>query len=322
MNILIGVSVFIFTILLIEGSYLFFKRVKNPELKGIRKRLRLLASEGYDTETIISLLRKRSLSNVPWFNRLLLKIPLMRKIDRLLDQSGSRNPLGLFVLVSCLLMFVGYLLCSLVMRNVLMPIVGVLILGSLPFFYIIIKKRRRMEKFQEQLPEAMELVARALKAGQAFSGGLKMVADESGDPIGTEFSKILDELNFGVGVPDALKNLAKRIDCPDLKFFVISVLIQRESGGNLAEILENISYLIRERFKLHGRVRTLAAEGKISAYVLIAIPFFLATFMYLVQPNYITLLITDPIGRIMLGSAIVMMVIGIFVMRKMILFRI
>ena len=179
-----------------------------------------------------------------------------------------------------------------------------------------------MEKFQEQLPEAMELVARALKAGQAFSGGLKMVADESGDPIGTEFSKILDELNFGVGVPDALKNLAKRIDCPDLKFFVISVLIQRESGGNLAEILENISYLTRERFKLHGRVRTLAAEGKISAYVLIAIPFFLATFMYFVQPNYITLLITDPIGRIMLGSAIVMMVIGIFVMRKMILFRI
>jgi tight adherence protein B len=246
----------------------------------------------------------------------------MRKIDRLLDQSGSRNPLGLFVLVSCLLMFVGYLLCSLVMRNVLMPIVGVLILGSLPFFYIIIKKRRRMEKFQEQLPEAMELVARALKAGQAFSGGLKMVADESGDPIGTEFSKILDELNFGVGVPDALKNLAKRIDCPDLKFFVISVLIQRESGGNLAEILENISYLIRERFKLHGRVRTLAAEGKISAYVLIAIPFFLATFMYLVQPNYITLLITDPIGRIMLGSAFLMMVIGTFVMRKMILFRI
>ena len=322
MTILIGVSVFIFTILLIEGSYLFFKRVKNPELKGIRKRLRLLASEGYDSEMIISLLRKRSLSNVPWFNRLLLKIPLMRKIDLLLDQSGSRHPLGIFVLLSCLLMFVGYLLCSLVMRNVLMPIVGVLVLGSLPFFYIIIKKRRRMEKFQEQLPEAMELVARALKAGQAFSGGLKMVADESGDPIGTEFSKILDELNFGVGVPDALKNLAKRIDCPDLKFFVISVLIQRESGGNLAEILENISYLIRERFKLHGRVRTLAAEGKISAYVLIAIPFLLATFMYLVQPNYITLLITDPIGRIMLGSAFLMMVIGIFVMRKMILFRI
>jgi tight adherence protein B len=322
MDILIGVSVFIFTVLLIEGSYLFFKRVKNPELKGIRKRLRLLASEGYDTETIISLLRKRSLSDVPWFNRLLLKIPLMRKIDRLLDQSGSRYPLGIFILLSCLLMFVGYLLCSLVMRNVLMSLVGVLILGSLPFLYIIIKKRRRMEKFQEQLPEAMELIARALKAGQAFSGGLKMVADESGDPIGTEFSKILDELNFGVGVPDALKNLAKRIDCPDLKFFVIAVLIQRESGGNLAEILENISYLIRERFKLHGRVRTLAAEGKISAYVLIAIPFLLATFMYFVQPNYITLLITDPIGRIMLGSAIVMMVIGIVVMRKMILFRI
>ncbi|HUT83574.1 MAG TPA: type II secretion system F family protein [Thermodesulfobacteriota bacterium] len=322
MNILIVVSVFIFTILLIEGSYLFFKRVKNPELKGIQKRLRLLASEGYDTETIISLLRKRSLSDVPWLNRLLLKIPLMHRIDRMLEQSGSRYPIGLFVLISFLLIFVGYLLLSLLRANIVISVMGMLVLGSLPFLYINIKKRRRMEKFQEQLPEAMELVARALKAGQAFSGGLKMVADESGDPIGTEFSKILDELNFGVGVPDALKNLAKRIDCPDLKFFVISVLIQRESGGNLAEILENISYLIRERFKLHGRVRTLAAEGKISAYVLIAIPFLLATYMYLVQPNYITLLITDTIGRIMLGSAFLMMVIGIFVMRKMILFRV
>jgi tight adherence protein B len=322
MEILIGISVFICVILLIEGSYLFFRRAKNPELKRIRKRLRLLASEGYDTETITSLLRKRSLSDVPWFNRLLLKIPLMHRIDRILEQSGSRYPIGLFVLVSFLLIFVGYLLLSLLRANIVISVMGMLVLGSLPFFYINIKKKNRMKKFEEQLPEAMELIARAMKAGQAFSAGLKMVGDEFSDPIGTEFGKVLDELNFGIGLPDALKNLAKRIDCPDLKFFVISVLIQRESGGNLAEILENIGYLIRERFKLHGRVRTLAAEGKISAYVLIAIPFLLATFMYFVQPNYIKLLVIDPIGRIMAGSAIVIMVIGIFVMRKMILFRI
>ena len=145
-----------------------------------------------------------------------------------------------------------------------------------------------------------------------------MIGDEFGDPIGTEFGKVMDELNFGVGIADALRNLSKRVDCPDLKFFIISVLIQRETGGNLADLLENIGFLIRERFKLFGRIRTLAAEGKLSAIVLICLPFFVAFFLYFSNRVYIMTLTTDPLGRIMTFVSICLMLIGAYVMKRMI----
>jgi tight adherence protein B len=145
-----------------------------------------------------------------------------------------------------------------------------------------------------------------------------MVGQEFGDPIGTEFSKTLDEINFGVAYEDALKNLSSRVDSDDLKLFVISVIIQRTSGGNLAEILENIGRLIRERFKLKGNIKTLTAEGRISAYVLLALPFFLAYVMHLLNPRYIGTLFTDPIGHYLIAGACVMMVIGAFVMKRMV----
>jgi len=318
MNIVIVIGVFIFTVLLIEGGYLFVRRITDPELKEVRKRLRTLAAEGYGAEEIVDLLRRRSLSEVPWLNRLLLKIPLMHKIDLLLVQSGSKSPLGVFVLLSCLLVFAGYFISLKSTSSVLLAGIIAAALGVVPFFYIDLKKKRRMEKFQRQLPEAMDLIARSLKAGHSFSGGLSMINDEFDDPISTEFSNVLDELNFGVGIPEALKNLSRRVDCPDLKFFVVSVIIQRESGGNLAEILTNISQLIRARFKLLGHVRTLAAEGKLSAYVLVALPFLFFILIYFVNRAYVKLLIDDPLGRMMAAGSILLMIVGILIMRKMI----
>ena len=145
-----------------------------------------------------------------------------------------------------------------------------------------------------------------------------MVGQEFPDPAGTEFSKTLDEINFGVAYEDALRNLTSRIDSDDLKLFVISIIIQRTSGGNLAEILENIGRLIRERFKLKGNIRTLTAEGRISAYILLSLPFFLGYVMYLLNPKYISTLFTDPIGHFMLVATGVMMIIGAFVMKRMV----
>jgi tight adherence protein B len=145
-----------------------------------------------------------------------------------------------------------------------------------------------------------------------------MVAEELGEPIGTEFEKALHEINFGVGVPEALKNLPNRVDCPDLRFFIISVVIQRETGGNLAEVLSKIAYLIRERFKLQSRVKVLSAEGKLSAIILIAIPFVIALALAVLNPGYIKTLFVDPVGKVLVGFALVMMVIGIFVMKRMI----
>jgi tight adherence protein B len=317
MNIVIGIGVFIVTVLLIEGGYLFFRSINNPEVKGIRKQLKLL-SQGYRTDEIISLIRKRSLSEVPWLNRVLLKIPLMHKIDRILEQSNTPYPLGVFILLSGLFVFIGYVICLKAASSALISVIGAFVLGLIPFFYIDFRKKRRMQKFEQQLPEAMDLIARALKAGHTFSGGLKMITDEFGDPIGTEFSKVLDEINFGVSIPDALKNLGERIDCPDLKFFVVSVIIQKESGGNLAEILENIGRLIRERFALQGRIQTLAGEAKLSAYILIALPFFVALFLFFFNREYIMLLTTDPLGKRMVSLAIFLLIVGIYIMKKMI----
>jgi len=192
----------------------------------------------------------------------------------------------------------------------------------MPYLYIVSRKKKRMEKFQAQLPDALDLIARSLKAGHAFTGGMKMLSDEFDDPVGTEFRKTVDEINFGVNFNDAMKNFANRIDCPDLQFFVVSVIIQKETGGNLTEILEKIAYLIRERYKLHGKIRALAAEGKLSAVILSLLPPVLVLYFFIVNPKYISVLVTDRIGIIMALTAIILMIAGVLVIKKMISIRI
>ena len=155
----------------------------------------------------------------------------------------------------------------------------------LPYVYLSRKKADRIEKFKKQLPDALDLVARSLKAGHSFNGGLSMAAEEMDDPIGPEFSETLSEINFGISVSDALKNLSDRIDCEELRFFIIGVILQRETGGNLAELMEMLANLIRERFKFEGKVRTLTAEGRFSMWVLMALPIFLGVFLYIRNPG-------------------------------------
>ena len=194
--------------------------------------------------------------------------------------------------------------------------------GYLPFLLIRIKKKRRMGKFERQLPEALELIARTLRAGHSFSGGMKMVCDELNDPLAGEFQRTMDEINFGVSVPDAMKNLTARVDCTDLKYFVVSIVIQRETGGNLAEIIDSMAHIIRERFKLHGKIRVLSAEGRFSAVILCSLPFFLAFVFFILNPEFIKTLSEDPMGRDMVGGALIMMLLGILVMRRMIRIRV
>lgn len=321
MDTLLAVGIFIATLFLIEGGYFSFKSIRNPEIKKVRKRLRMLSFSDYDRGTI-DILRIRSFSKISWLDRGLSRFRWAHKVDRLLEQADAQYALDAFLLLSISLALAGLLGGSLFTSNGLLTICVATSLGMTPFLHVYAKKRRRMLKFQRQLPEAVELIARALKAGHAFSGGLKMVADEMDDPIGTEFAKTLGEINFGVGATDALRNLSQRVDCPDLKFFVISVIIQRETGGNLAEILENIGYLIRERFKLQGRVRALAAEGKLSAIILVSLPFLLALAISFLNPGYLETLSTDPIGKGMVVFGIFMMITGIVVMKKMIAIKV
>ncbi|OGP63490.1 MAG: pilus assembly protein [Deltaproteobacteria bacterium RBG_13_53_10] len=319
MEAFVGLGIFLAILVLIEGTYLVARNRLNPEAKQVRQRLKVLSLTDYSGEEV-DLVRKKLLSRVPWFNRLLLSFRWTQNLDRLLEQADIRHPLGLFVLLSLLLASGGGLLVAFVTPPLVLP--TAMILGLLPFFYIYSKKRKRMRKFERQLPDTMDLIARALKAGHALSGGLQLVGEEFGDPIGTEFERTVNEINFGVAVPDALKSLAERVDCRDLKFFVMSVIIQRETGGNLAEILENIAHLIRERFKFLGRIRILSAEGKLSAIILVAIPFFLAFVLSIINPDYINTLFEDPIGIVLVAFAVVMIVIGILMMRKMVAIRV
>jgi tight adherence protein B len=188
--------------------------------------------------------------------------------------------------------------------------------------YLHLLKQKRIEKFRSQFPEALDLIARALKAGHSFNSGMKLAADEFDDPLGPEFDETLGEINFGVSVTNALKNLTKRIECLELKYFVVAVILQRETGGNLSEITERLANLIREKFKFQGKVRTLSAEGRLSAVILVLIPFVFATYLHFSNPEYMGLLFSEPIGRIMVGAAVILMAIGILVMKKMVTIKV
>ncbi len=317
MDLLMAVIIFVITLALIEGGYYALRKIRSPERREVLRRLRGYSTNDYERQ-IIDIMRKSMLSDVPWLNRALLRIRWTDQLSRLIEQSGTESTLGVFILLSIVLAFGGFVILLWLTSHFLLSLMIALFSGVLPFLFVYIKKKRRMEKFQRQLPDALDLIARALKAGHAFTGGLKMVGDEIEDPVGMEFEKTLHEINFGLGIPEALKNLMQRVDCPDLRFFIISVIIQRETGGNLAEILGKISFLIRERFKLQSRVQVLASEGKLSAIILVAIPFVIALALSVLNPGYIRTLFIDPIGKALVAFALLMMVMGIFVMKRMI----
>ena len=317
MDILIAMTIFILTLTLIEGAYYGLRRMRSREKREVLRRLRGFSTTEYERE-IIDIMRKGVLSDVPWLNRMLLSFRWTDKLSRMIEQSGTESTLGVFILLSIVLASGGFVISLWVASSALLSLIIAFFLGVFPFLYVYLKKKRRMEKFQRLLPDALDLIARALKAGHAFTGGLKMVGDELEEPVGTEFEKTLHEINFGSGIPEALKNLTRRVDCPDLRFFIISVIIQRETGGNLAEILAKIAHLIRERFKLQSRVQVLSAEGKLSAIILIAIPFVIALALSVLNPVYIKTLFIDPVGKALVAFALVMMVIGIVVMKRMI----
>ena len=179
-----------------------------------------------------------------------------------------------------------------------------------------------MANFESQLPDAVDLISRALKAGHAFSTGMRMVANDLGDPIGSEFTRTMAEVSFGADLNQAMKNMLLRVDCPDLKFFVMSVILQRETGGNLAEILGNLSRLMRDRFKLHRKIKTLSAEGRWSAVILVLLPFVLVAVLFLVNPKYVMVLAEDPTGRILVAVTIIMQIVGIFLISKIVRIRV
>jgi len=307
-------------VLFLEGVYLAWNAYTGPEAKRIEKRLQAMSAGA--NQKSASLVKQRMLAQTPGVERLLLLIPRVHQLDRLILQSGIRFSVLQFLGLMLLAVFGGLLIAYMLRLPVLMMIAAGAVGGILPLLYLQGSKHNRMNVVEEQLPNALDLLGRAMMAGHAFPSGLQMVGSEMPDPIASEFRIVFDEINYGISTQEALMNLTTRVPSTDLSYFVIAVLIQRETGGNLAELLSNISQLIRARLKLMGTVRVLSAEGRLSAWILTLLPFVLGLVLHLMNPEFLSVLWTDPMGQKMVAVALLMMVIGIFSMWRIIKIRV
>lgn len=316
-----GVALFIAVILLVEGIYVSWNSARGPEAKRIAQRLQTLAG---DNPVVVeaSIRKKRVFSESPGVQRLLQQIPRVQVLDRLLQQSGASYNVGRFLLVSlgcgATVLALGLLLAIGTFSALLLALAAL----GLPLLAVLAKRRKRLKFIEKQLPDALDLMCRALRAGHALPVTIRMVGEEMADPIAGEFRTVSDEVTFGMAMQDALANLAARVPGTDVGYFVVAVLIQRESGGNLTELLGNIAAIVRGRLKLFGEIRVLSAEGRLSAWILGVLPFALAALLNLVNPGFMQILWTDPAGHKMLVAMLVMMTVGIVWMRQIVRIRV
>jgi tight adherence protein B len=246
-----------------------------------------------------------------WFN-----------LSLLFEQADVAMSMSTFIATSGGLGFAGWMVCTAVgVHPGLAPVVGCGF-AALPYFWLTFRRKRRITKFAAQLPEALELVARALRAGHSLAAGFRLVAHEMSAPISTEFNRVFEEQNLGLPFEEALEKLSERIPNLDLKFFVTAVVLQRQTGGDLAEILDKIGHLVRERFQIWGQVQALTGEGRLSGVVLLALPPLLFVTVYRMNPDYLMLLFTDELGKQMLVGGILMQVFGALVIRKIVNIRV
>ena len=317
-----AILLFATVILFIEGAYLWWTSTRGEEAKRIERRLRLMSAGAHGSSEQLSILKQRLLSESPTVERLLLQVPRIHSLDRILEQSGIGWSVAKLFTYILLVFIVTLLICMFMHLPLIVSIVVSIFVACMPMILVFRARKKRMTQFEVQLPEVTDLISRSLRAGHAFQSAIQMVSEEMPDPVATEFRITFDEINYGIGMNDALQNLATRVPLTDLRYFVIAVLIQRESGGNLAEILGNISKIIRERLKLFAQIRVLSAEGKMSAWVLGILPFAVGSVISVVNPKYISTLFTDPVGLKMVAFGVVMIIIGVLWMRSIIRIRV
>ncbi len=315
---ILAILIFVVTLLLVISVF-YFLVIAPAEKKRLRQRMEtvkmeLAATDSLDPEA--RLLRSELLSNIPFFHQLLLSIPGTTKLRLFIQQSAAEISVGLLLTLSFLSGWLVFLVCMLVGVATILSLIFGLMALCVPFLVISVKRQRRFLRFEELFPDAIDLLSRAVRAGHAFTTGLDLIAKEMPSPVSDEFGRAYTEQNLGLPLRDALDNLMNRVPLTDVRIFVTALMIQRESGGNLAEILDNLSHVIRERFKLMRQIRVYTAQGRISLYLLLAIPPFLGIAMYFLNPKYITPLFTDPLGVRFLTVGIVLQVLGYFVLRK------
>jgi len=272
----------------------------------------------------LALLRDEMLSKIPAFDSLLRRSVHISNLQPFLEQAGLKVRAGnivIFCVVSAIALGAAGFFATQSMpanESLLFVIVGVVLGAIAPYSYTSYRRNKRFQKFEAMFPEAIDTLARAVRAGHAFTTALELIANELNEPVASEFRKLFEEQKFGLPVRDALMNLTERVPLVDVKFFVTAVMLQRETGGNLAEILDNLSYVIRERFKIMRQVRVYTAQGRLTMMLLMGLPPIIVITMLTMNPGFIKPLFTDPIGHTLIVSGICLQTIGYFVIRKII----
>ncbi|MCW8193490.1 type II secretion system F family protein [Proteobacteria bacterium 005FR1] len=309
--------VFIASFLLVQSFVIPTFGENRKAHKRLRQRLQSVADSAELNEAV-ALLRSRKHANLSPMQRKLQALPGMNALDQLIEQAG-REGLAYKLAVKCLAFaLVGGFLVNAISGNALLAVMAAAAVGGMPIVSLMRARAQRLAKFEEQLPDALVIMSRALKAGHPFVDALNLVAVEMTDPIGPEFRKVFTEINYGGEVRHALNGLMARVGSVTVMVFVTSVLIQKETGGNLSELLESLASVIRERFRFHRKLKTLSAEGRLAAWILSLLPFGLAAILSVVTPNFLPMLVDNPSGRQLIGVAFVLTVVGILWMRKIV----
>ncbi len=319
---LLPLIIFAFVVALVMGTYAAITYLPGYlAQREMDKRLRDV-SGGARLEDMIdpanTVVRQEKQGPLPVLDQVLAHSDAGGRLKRLIEQAGVHTTPSAIVMASLMGGGVGFMLALMFSTNPIARPLAAITGLALPVLWLRRKASRRLKRFEEQFPEALDLLSRAIRAGHAFQTAMGMVADELPEPVGPEFKKTFDQQNFGLPLKDALNELAERVGLLDVRFFVTAVLIQRDTGGNLAEILDNLAHVVRERFKILRQVRVHTAHGRFTGYVLLGLPAFLACALMVINPEHMGLLFTERMGQMMVLGAIVMQAIGFVWIRQVI----
>jgi len=314
---LIALTFGIILAVLLIPYWLLVVRPESQAQRRVLKRLRVTRKPAAVRAELIKAAER--LSSVPSVDAALSHgREMLGPIEKLLTQADSRLTVGSFLMICGLAGFVSFAVVMLLTRYLLIALPVGLFATAVPVLVLKYQRARRVAKFEEQFPESLDLLARALRAGHAFTTGLMMVAEEMPKPVGPEFQTIYDQQNYGMPMGDALKSFADRVPLLDAKFFVTAVMTQRESGGNLAEVLDNLASVIRDRFKVKRQIQVISAHGRMTGIVLSSVPPVLAFVMFLISPDNMKVLWHDPLGVKMIAAAIFLQITGALIIRRLV----
>ncbi|MFK7964947.1 MAG: type II secretion system F family protein [Burkholderiaceae bacterium] len=315
------IALFIAVAFLVQGLFELTIGGQSDDEARLDKRIKQLRSAARSADGF-SLRRNKVNRQEKAIAKLLKQMPRYGSLSEVLAQAGDPASASGFLAGAAFWALLGAAIAFVIGQSAIIILAAALFGFAMPFILLMRKRRKRLLSFEKQLPEAVDLIGRSLRAGHAFAPSVQMVADEMPEPIATEFRQVSEEISFGLSTRDALVSLTRRIPIDDLRYFVIAVLLQRETGGNLAEILDTIADLIRRRFKLLGQVRVLTAEGRLSAWILSLLPFVTGFGLLIINPKFMSVLWTDQYGQVLVSIALTMMAVGIFWLTRIVKVRI